>query len=194
MADLESEERSYQDYLEVFYDTLSLLKKQLDETMPAEELYKLLVTVEDSLETLLNWIKLEKNALRNLDTIVDWSKKLVLDSTLTTDDVRHRLRVIILPQVESFTQNLTTGEKSALKVLDAIKKNLEDLPQFLKDVQQQNFKILSSIGFEPDDGTSYLDLALFNLYQGRFKEYEKEIKSFKESIKSTLNGETAPEV
>lgn len=190
MTDLESEERSYQDYLEELYDTLSLLKKQLDESMPAEELYKLLVTVEDSVETLLNWIKLEKNALRNLDTIVDWSKKLVLDSTLTTDDVRHRLRVIILPQVESFTQNLSTGEKSALKVLDAIKKNLEDLPQFLKDVQQQNFKTLSSIGYDPEAGTSYLDLSLFNLYQGRFKEYEKEIKSFKESIKPTQIGKT----
>ncbi len=193
MTDLESEERSYQDYLEVFYDTLSLLKTQLDESMPAEELYKSLVTVEDSIETLLNWIKLEKNALRNLDTIVDWSKKLVLDSTLSTDDVRHRLRVIILPQVESFTQNLATGEKSALKVLDAIKKNLEELPQFLKDVQQQNYKILSSIGYDPDAETSYLDLSLFNLYQGRFKDYEKEIKSFKESIKPTQMSETPEE-
>jgi hypothetical protein len=139
------------------------------------------------LETLLNWIKLQKDGLRNFETIADWVKKLAIDSTLTKDDIRSRMRIIILPQVESFTQNLTTGEKSALKVLDAVSKNLEELPQFLKTIQQKNFKLLSTLGYEPQTGTTYLDLALYNLYQGRFQDFETKLSQLKANMNTTSN-------
>lgn len=184
MADIEEEERSYQDCLEELFDSLTLLKGLLNTSVhEVDELYKQLGTIEDALETVLNWIKLEKNALRNFETILEWSKKLAIDSTLSKDDIRSRLRVMVLPQVESFTQNLATGEKSALKIVDVVTKDLEELPQFLKDIQQQNFKLLTTIGYEPDGGTSYLDLALFNLYQGRLKDFEKELSSLRNNVK-----------
>jgi hypothetical protein len=185
MADIEEEERSYQDCLEKLFDSLTLLKGLLNTSVhEVDELYKQLGTIEDALETVLNWIKLEKNALRNFETILEWSKKLAIDSTLSKDDIRSRLRIMVLPQVESFTQNLATGEKSALKIVDVITKDLEELPQFLKDIQQQNFKLLTTIGYEPEGGTSYLDLALFNLYQGRLKDFEKELSSLRNNVKS----------
>ena len=185
LAKVNDEIRSYQDCFEELFDTLSLLKEQIDTTIEKpDELYKQLVTVEDVLETLLNWIKLHKNGLRNFETIADWVKKLALDSTLTKDDIRSRLRIIILPQVESFTQNLTTGEKSALKVLDAVSKNLEELPQFLKTIQMKNFKLLSTLGYEPQTGTSHLDLALQNLYQGRFQDFEAELAQLRDNMSS----------
>ena len=188
MSNKDEADRSYQDCLEDLFDSLSLLKVQLDTSIHTpDEFYKQLVTIEDALETLLNWIKLEKNSLRNFETIVDWTKKLTLDSTLNVDEIRNRLRVIIIPQVESFLQNLTTGERSALKVLDVVTKNLEGLPEFLKSVQQQNFKLLSAIGYEPENETSHLDLALFNLYQGRLKEFEVEMNSLKENLKPPPN-------
>ena len=180
--------RSYQDYFEDLFDTLSLLKEQIDTSIEKpDELYKQLGTIEDVLETLLNWIKLQKDGLRNFETIADWVKKLAIDSTLTKDDIRSRMRIIILPQVESFTQNLTTGEKSALKVLDAVSKNLEELPQFLKTIQQKNFKLLSTLGYEPQTGTTYLDLALYNLYQGRFQDFETQLSQLKANMNTTSN-------
>ncbi|MHA1236926.1 MAG: hypothetical protein ACTSQ9_04620 [Candidatus Hodarchaeales archaeon] len=190
MVDVNDEMRSYQDCFEELFDTLSLLKEQIDTTIEKpDELYKQLVTVEDVLETLLNWIKLHKNGLRNFETIADWVKKLAIDSTLSKDDIRSRLRIIILPQVESFTQNLTTGEKSALKVLDAVSKNLEELPQFLKTIQGKNFKLLSTLGYEPQTGTSHLDLALQNLYQGRFQDFEAELKQLRDNMKTPENSD-----
>jgi len=187
LVDVNDEMRSYQDCFEELFDTLSLLKEQIDTTIEnPDELYKQLVTVEDVLETLLNWIKLHKNGLRNFETIADWVKKLAIDSTLSKDDIRSRLRIIILPQVESFTQNLTTGEKSALKVLDAVSKNLEELPQFLKTIQAKNFKLLSTLGYEPQTGTSHLDLALQNLYQGRFQDFEAELKQLRDNMKTPV--------
>jgi hypothetical protein len=177
------ENRSYQDYFEELYDSLSKLRGQIDTAVEKpDELYKQLGTFEDVLETLLNWIKLQKNGLRNFETTLDWVRKLALDTTLQKDDVRSRLRIIVLPQVESFTQNLTTGEKSALKVLSAVSKNLEELPQFLKSVQQKNFKLLSTIGYDPQTGTSHLELALYNLYQGRFNDFEKELMKMKANM------------
>jgi len=190
LVDVNDEMRSYQDCFEELFDTLSLLKEQIDTTIEKpDELYKQLVTVEDVLETLLNWIKLHKNGLRNFETIADWVKKLAIDSTLSKDDIRSRLRIIILPQVESFTQNLTTGEKSALKVLDAVSKNLEELPQFLKTIQGKNFKLLSTLGYEPQTGTSHLDLALQNLYQGRFQDFEAELKQLRDNMKTPENSD-----
>ena len=182
MNNQDKDMRSYQDYFEELFDSLSMLKTEIDKPEKPDELYKQLTTVEDVLETLLNWIKLQKNGLRNFETIIEWVRKLTLDSTLTIDDIRSRLRIIILPQVESFTQNLTTGEKSALKVLNAVSKNLEELPQFLKLIQQKNFKLLTTIGYDPESGTSHLDLSLFNLYQGRFAEFEKELGQLKKNL------------
>ena len=188
MVNKNDDDRSYQDYFEELFDTLSLLKEQIDTTIEKpDEHYKQLSTIEDVLETLLNWIKLQKNGLRNFETIAEWIKKLAIDSTLTKNDIRSRLRIIVLPQVESFNQNLTTNEKSALKVLDAVSKNLEELPLFLKTVQQKNFKLLSTIGYEPQTGTSHLDLALNNLYQGRFKDFEAELKLLNDNIKASEN-------
>lgn len=182
MSNHKEDIRSYQDYFEELFDSLSTLKTEIDKPEKPDELYKQLTTIEDVLETLLNWIKLQKNGLRNFETIIDWVKKLTLDSTLSKDDIRSRLRIIILPQIESFTQNLTTGEKSALKVLDTVSKNLEELPQFLKLVQQKNFKLLTTIGYDPESRTSHLDLAMFNLYQGRFADFEKELGQLKENL------------
>ena len=50
--------------------------------------------------------------------------------------------MVLQPQVESFTQNLTTCEISALKMLDAVNKDLERLPTLLKDFQQMNLLVL----------------------------------------------------
>ena len=54
----EQKEKGYQDYLSDLYQTLDLLKNQ--SLLNRDELYKQLATAEDALETVLNWIKLEK--------------------------------------------------------------------------------------------------------------------------------------
>ena len=59
--------------------------------------------------------------------------------------------------------------------------------KFLKSVQQQNFKLLSALGYEPENETSHLDLALFNLYQGRFNEFQVELNSLRENLEPPPN-------
>jgi len=176
----EQKEKNYQEYLTDLHHSLNLLKNQ--SLQDRDELYKQLATVEDALETVLNWIKLEKNGLRNFETILEWAEILAQEKTISKDEIRYRLRVVLQPQVESFTQNLTTCEISALKMLDAVNKDLEQLPTLLKDFQQMNFKLLSILGYEPESKTSHLDLALANLYQGRYREFEKEMLSLKENL------------
>lgn len=176
----ESKEKDYKIYLEELHQTLTTLKDQ--SLQNRDELYNQLAMVEDALETVLNWTKLEKSALRNFETILEWAEILSQETAINTDEIRYRLRVVLQPQVEAFIQNLTTCEKSALKMLDAVNKNLEKLPAFLKDFQQINFQLLSILGYEPESQTSHLDLALANLYQGRYGEYEREINSLNENL------------
>lgn len=176
-----TQEKTYHDYLTELFKTLTILKNQ--SLLQKEELYKQLAIIEDALETMLNWIKLEKNAIRNFDTLFEWAEVLSRDETVDIDEIRYRLRVVLQPQVESFIQNVALGEKSALMVRDAALKNLDNFDGFLKNVQSNNFKLLSLIGFEPDSQTSHLDLALINLYQGRFKDFDNELRS----INSNLN-------
>ncbi|MFW9780109.1 MAG: hypothetical protein ACFFE8_14760 [Candidatus Heimdallarchaeota archaeon] len=182
MATNEEKERSYHDLLEELYDGIIHLHGSLYEP---DEQYSRLVAIEESLETVLNWIKLEKNSLRNYEIMVEWTKKLALNTTLTTADIRNRLRVMVLPQAESFIQNLITGERSALKVLEAVTKNLEELPFFLKSVKDQNFKLLQAIGYDPEAETSYLETALYNLVIGRLMEFEKSIELLRTSAKQS---------
>lgn len=176
----EQKDKDYRDYLANLHNTLNLLKNQ--SLQNRDELYLQLATVEDALETVLNWIKLEKNGLRNFETILEWAELLANETTISKDEIRYRLRVVLQPQVESFTQNLTTCEISALKMLNAVNKDLKRLPNLLKDFQQMNFKLLSILGYEPESKTSHLDLALANLYQGRYREFEKGMLSLKGNL------------
>lgn len=176
-----TQEKTYHDYLTELFKTLTILKNQ--SLLQKEELYKQLAVIEDALETMLNWIKLEKNGIRNFDTLFEWAEVLSRDETVDIDEIRYRLRVVLQPQVESFIQNVALGERSALMVRDVALKNLDNFDGFLKNVQSNNFKLLSLIGFEPDSQTSHLDLALINLYQGRFKDFDNELRS----INSNLN-------
>ncbi len=176
----EQKEKAYQEYLKDLFNSLNSLKNQ--SLHNSDELYKQLATVEDALETVLNWIKLEKNGLRNFETILEWAEILAQETTINIDEIRYRLRVVLQPQVESFTQNLTTCEISALKMYDAVNKDVERLPQLLKSFQQINFKLLSILGYEPDSKTSHLDLALANLYQGRYSDFEKELKLLNDNL------------
>ena len=176
----EQKEKAYQEYLKDLFNSLNSLKNQ--SLHDSDELYKQLATVEDALETVLNWIKLEKNALRNFETILEWAEILAQETTINKDEIRYRLRVVLQPQVESFTQNLTTCEISALKMYDAVNKDVERLPQLLKSFQQINFKLLSTLGYEPESKTSHLDLALANLYQGRYSDFEKELKLLNDNL------------
>jgi predicted transcriptional regulator len=185
----EQKEKGYQEYLRGLFNTLNSLNDQA--LSDRDDLYKQLATVEDALETVLNWIKLEKNSLRNFETILEWAEILAKETAINKDEIRYRLRVVLQPQVESFTQNLTTCEISALKMLDAVNKDVEKLPQLLKSFQQINFKLLSIIGYEPESKTSHLDLALANLYQGRYSEFEKELKSLNENLKTPETTEDA---
>ncbi len=173
-------DKPYSEYLAELFKSLTLIKNE--SLQNREEKYKQLATVEDALSTVLNWIKMEKTGIRNFETIIEWVELLSNNKTLDIDEVRYRLRVAVLPQIEAFIQNIALGERSALKVLDATNKNLENLPDFLKSVQTNNFKILSIIGFEPESQTSHLDLAVTNLYQGRFKDFEKELSSLNDQI------------
>lgn len=178
----EHKEKTYQEYLADLFTSLNMLKDQsLDNP---DELYKQLATVEDVLETVLNWIKLEKNGLRNFETILEWAEILAKETVINKDEIRYRLRVVLQPQVESFTQNLTTCEISALKMLDAVNKDLERLPNLLKSFQQINFKLLSLLGYEPESKTSHLDLALSKLYQGRYREFEQELEALNDNLAS----------
>lgn len=186
-----TQEKTYHDYLTELFKTLTILKNQ--SLLQKEELYKQLAVIEDALETMLNWIKLEKNAIRNFDTLFEWAEVLSRDETVDIDEIRYRLRVVLQPQVESFIQNVALGERSALMVRDVALKNLDNFDGFLKNVQSNNFKLLSLIGFEPDSQTSHLDLALINLYQGRFKDFDNELRSINSNLNPPINHEIEEE-
>ena len=179
----ETDPKFYQEELKKLYTSLKSLNRQvIPISEEAGDIYERVVTIENVLETLLNWIRIEKATLRNLDTIIEWMETLVNDENVTIDEIRYRLRVLIIPQIESFVQNISTGERSALKVVDTVTKELEKLPEFLKTIQQQNFKILTLLGYEPQENTTHIDSALYNLYQARFEEYNKELKKLNEKL------------
>ena len=178
------QEKTYHDYLMELFQLLTILKNK--SLLQKEELYKQLAIVEDALETMLNWIKLEKNGIRNFETLFEWVELLSKNKTTDIDEIRYRLRVVIQPQVESFIQSVALGEKSALMVRDIALNNLENFDVFLKNVQSNNFKLLSLIGFEPDSQISQLDLALINLYQGRFKDFDNELRSLNSNLNPSV--------
>ena len=100
----DSEQASYKDSFVQFAQSVKMLVELINKsTNTSDELFNQLLTYENFLETILNWIRIQKNAFRNFETSVEWIDAISTESLENTDELRYRLRVTLIPQLESFS-------------------------------------------------------------------------------------------
>ncbi|MFX0117703.1 MAG: hypothetical protein ACFFB3_24370 [Candidatus Hodarchaeota archaeon] len=165
--------RANKDYESVteLQDAITRIKSELD-------------LVSNTLGTILNWIRLQETALAALSSLQEYSGMFSLESDL--DTIRHRLRIMLLPQVESFVQSISSADKASRIALPFMSEDLTKIPSLIKKLSDVNMHLLELIEYEPSTKTSLLDSGVSALYRGAIQDFQNRIERL-EKNNSILN-------
>ncbi len=126
--------------------------------------------ISNTLGTIQNWIRLQEIALAALASLEEWSSVTAQEQDI--DSIRHRLRIMLLPQVESFVQSISSADKAARIALPFMSEDLTTIPSLIKNLSAINIHLLELIEYEPSTKTSLLDSGVNALYRGAIPDFQ----------------------
>ncbi|MFQ5980502.1 MAG: hypothetical protein ACE5OZ_20380 [Candidatus Heimdallarchaeota archaeon] len=129
--------------------------------------------VSNTLGTILNWIRLQETAMAALGSLEEWAS--VAASENDVDAIRHRMRLAIQPQVESFVQSISSADKASRIALPFMSEDLTKIPALIKKLSDVNVHLLELIEYEPSTKTSLLDSGVNALYRGAVDDFQTRI-------------------
>ena len=145
-----------------------------------------LSTLHDSLLTIINYFSLQQNAinaLMTIDTVIKTNQVKVQNS----DVLIHTLRMVILPQIEIFVQNLFSAVKAKKKIQDHIRsQNLNHLPEIIDDLVKKDQIFLDLIEMNLGSETSLLQQSLQSMLMSRLETSRINIDKMKNNLKSVF--------
>ena len=162
----------YQRVIKDFIETLNLLSSRLLSSPGFKEGLEQYISgdlnrIENALASLLNWVRLQKSAYMSLMSIYDWSKSLYDEDLFSdVDEIRKRIRIMVLSASESLIQELNSSQKAAKTILPKLQHEIERIPSELRRAAEWNQKMLEIFGFDPNSGISDLSIMLHSLYEG----------------------------
>jgi hypothetical protein len=130
--------------------------------------------ISNTLGTIMNWIRLQETALAALDSLQEWSSVAATESDV--DAIRHRVRVMIQPQIASFVQSISSADKASRIALPFMSEDLTKIPSLIKKISDINLHLLELIEYEPSTKTSLLDSGINALYRGAIKDFQTKIE------------------
>lgn len=150
-----------------------------------ENLYRRLDLVENALESILNWVTLQKNTIKGTENL--YHALEVVYGEKNVDTIRNRIRTFIIPQLESFSQNLETTQKASRLVMKAIDTKVTDelVKELSSEFKYRNLLLLTAIGFDPEINTSDLSTIAESLYQGDLERSKDLIIRLKSRVQGT---------
>ncbi len=155
--------RSREEHTEVreLEDASTRLKAELD-------------LISNTLGTIMNWIRLQETALAALSSLQEWSAVAATESDL--DAIRHRMRIMIQPQIESFVQSISSADKASRIALPFMSEDLTKIPSLIKRISDINLHMLELIEYEPSTKTSLLDSGINALYRGAIEDFQTKLE------------------
>ena len=130
--------------------------------------------ISNTLGTIMNWIRLQETALAALASLQEWSSVAATESDL--DAIRHRMRIMIQPQIESFVQSISSADKASRVALPFMSEDLTKIPSLIKRISDINLHMLELIEYEPSTKTSLLDSGINALYRGAIQDFQTKLE------------------
>ena len=139
--------------------------------------------MHDSLLTIINYFSLQQNAIRALLLIenVTREKNIKLQEV---DNLLNALRMLILPQIETFVYNLKSAVKSKDRILSYLEKSpTQKIPTLIKDMVEMDKNFLGVITHSENMNDNLLEQSLQSLLMAH-------LDISKEQISKMLNNLT----
>ncbi|MFW9915032.1 MAG: hypothetical protein ACFFGZ_05415 [Candidatus Thorarchaeota archaeon] len=130
--------------------------------------------ISNTLGTIMNWIRLQETALAALASLQEWASVAATESDL--DAIRHRMRIMIQPQIESFVQSISSADKASRVALPFMSEDLTKIPSLIKKISDINLHMLELIEYEPSTKTSLLDSGINALYRGAIQDFQTKLE------------------
>lgn len=130
--------------------------------------------ISNTLGTIMNWIRLQETALAALDSLQEWSSVAATESDV--DAIRHRVRIMIQPQIASFVQSISSADKASRIALPFMSEDLTKIPSLIKKISDINLHLLELIEYEPSTKTSLLDSGINALYRGAIEDFQTKVE------------------
>lgn len=130
--------------------------------------------VSNTLGTILNWIRLQETAMAALGSLEEWASVAATENDV--DAIRHRMRIMLLPQVESFVQCISSADKGSRIALPFMSEDLTKIPGLIKKLSDVNVNLLELIEYEPSTKTDLLSSCLNALYRGAVSDFGTRIE------------------
>jgi hypothetical protein len=154
-----------------------------------------LSTLHDSLLTIINYFTLQQNAIRalmTLDKVIQTNQVKVQSS----DHLIHTLRMVILPQIEIFVQNIFSAVKAKNKVQKYLQDspNLNRLPEIIDDLVAKDQTFLDIIQLELGTESSLLQESLQSILMSHLDVSREKIDTMKENLRKTFGPEPSDDI
>ena len=150
--------------------------------------------IHDSLLTIINYFSLQQNAIRSLLLIenVTRDKNVKLQEV---DNLLNAMRMLILPQIETFTYNLKSAVKSKERVLAYLDNSpVQKIPILVQDMVAMDKKFLDIIE-QPQASMSsnLLEQSLQSLLMSHLENSKTSIEKMLYNLQSGSGGEDSAE-
>ena len=135
--------------------------------------------VSNTLGSIINWIRQAQNSMMSLSSLYEWAS-LFSEEETEIDELRRRIRMVMLPQAESFLQTLASAERSR-SVMQVIQKDFENVPILVDSASGKNKKFLEIFIWDPNLESSALSASLTALYEGDFDNFWEQLRKIQTS-------------
>ena len=138
--------------------------------------------ISNTLGTIQNWIRLQETALAALGSLEEWASIVAEENDI--DAIRHRLRIMLLPQVETFVQSISSADKASRVALPIMSDDLSKIPALIEKLSSINVHLLELIDYEPSTKSSLLDSGVNALYLGAMDDFQDRIDRLEKNIQA----------
>ena len=138
--------------------------------------------ISNTLGTIQNWIRLQETALASLGSIEKWASIVAEENDI--DAIRHRLRIMLLPQVETFVQSISSADKASRVALPIMSADLSKIPALIEKLSSINVHLLELIDYEPSTKSSLLDSGVNALYLGAMDDFQDRIDRLEKNMQA----------
>ena len=149
-----------------------------------DELNHQYTILEETLATILNWLALQKSIVRELGVVERFTGRHVENEP--SDTLKRTIRMVILPQIETMIQNVYAAEKGAEKIIPLVERDLLDLKDKIRNIQELDQKLIRITEFDLDVNDGLVYEILTALYSSNFDLSREKLVKFAENIQKNL--------
>lgn len=190
LPEMEETQLAFKNIQKIHSELMILITKKEDFREAISQLVNQLETSMNALTSFLNYFRTLQTIFSDLQQIFEWSS---VSPETEIDELRQRLRLVLVPKSETLISNLLMADKSSKNLMPFLQTEFRNFPDLFKLMKYNSQTMLEILQYNPADNTSLLFHIFSFLWQGNVEKANENIQKALgniEFIKSTRERES----